>query len=84
MAEACGSCGLSPVDMAVDGANGAEGKAVFVHRPGTLSGHSKGMWTETGVTSDMGVATGIGVEPNKGCTSCSKGQEGRGIRDRRG
>ena len=82
MAEARGPCGLSPVDMAVDGANGAEGKAAFVHRLGTLSGHSKGIWTETGVTGGMGVATGVGVEPNEGCTSCSEGQDGHGIHDR--
>ena len=82
MAKAHGPCGLSPVDMAVDGANGAEGKAAFVHRLGTLLGHSEGMWTKTGMTSDMGIATGVGVEPNEGCTSCSEGQDGRGIRDR--
>ena len=78
MAEARGPCGLSPVDMAVDGAKRAEGKAAFVHRPGMLSGHSEGMWTETGVTGDVGIR----VEPNEGCTSCSKGQDGRGISDR--
>ena len=82
MAEARGPCGLLPMDMAVDGANRAKGKAVFVHRPGMLSGHSEGMWTEIGVTGDVGVATGIGVEPNEGCMSCSEGQDGHGIRDR--
>ena len=41
MAEVRGLCGLLPMDMAVDGADGAEGKVVFVHRLGTLSGHSK-------------------------------------------
>ena len=79
MAEACGLCGLLPVDMAVARANGAEGKAAFVHRLGTLSGHSEGMWTEMGVTGDVGV----GAEPNERRTSCSEGQDGRGIHDRR-
>ena len=73
MAKARRLCGLLPVDMAVDGANGAEGEAAFVHRLG-----SEGMWTEMGVTGDMGVATGIGAKPNEGCTTCPEGQEGRG------
>ena len=83
VAEACGLCGLLPVDMAVDGANGAEGEAAFVHRPGMPLGHREGMWTETGVTSDVGVATGVRAEPNEGHTTCPEGQDGCGIHDRR-
>ena len=75
MAEARGPCGLSSVDMAVDG---AKGKAAFVHRPGTLSGHSEGMWTETGVTGDVGVATGVGVEPTRGARPAPKAKMGAG------
>ena len=71
-----------PMDMAVTRANGAKGKVAFVHRPGTPSGHSKGMWTETGVTGDVGVATSVGAEPNERHTSCSEGLDGHGIRDR--
>ena len=39
--------------------------------------------TETGVTGDVGVATGVGAKPNEGHTTCPEGQDGRWIRDRR-
>ena len=78
VAKVRGLCGLSPMDMTVDGANGTEGEVVFMHRLGTPSGHSEGMWTETGVTGDVGVTTGIGAEPNEGRMTCPKGQDGRG------
>ena len=81
VAEAHGLCGLLPVDMAVDGANRAEGEAAFVHRPGTPSGHSEGMWTETGVTGDVGIAAGVRAEPNEGRTTCPEGQDGCGTRE---
>ena len=81
VAEARELCGLFPVDMAVDRANGAEGEAAFVHRPGMPSGHIEGMWTETGMTGDVGIAAGVGAKPNEGCTTCPKGQDGRGTRE---
>ena len=38
--------------------------------------------TETGVTGDVGVAMGVGAEPNEGCTTCPEGQDGHWIHDR--
>ena len=54
-----------------------------MHRPGMPSGHSEGMWTETGVTSDVVVASGIGAcrkrvgtQPGRGPVAMSDGVRG--------